>query len=124
MGPDSTSHSIHIAAHGCTCTCMYLLHSRGSSEEEVPLRVGDLASLSHDLSTEHEGEHQLVLLKQASAVKEQISLHADTTRMYIHVHVTTQGRAIGSTQSNSEKKELPSGLEHAISSLRGWHSTH
>lgn len=42
----------------------HLLHSRGPPEEEVPLCIRDLASLSHDLSTQHEGEDQFVLLKQ------------------------------------------------------------
>ena len=42
----------------------YLFNSSSSSEEEVPLRVCNLFSLPHDVHTQHEGEHQLVLLKQ------------------------------------------------------------
>lgn len=46
----------------------YLIHGAGSSpEEEVPFRNGDLVGRFHDLSTQHEAEDQLVLLKQASA---------------------------------------------------------
>ena len=43
---------------------VYLLHFGSSSEEEVPLCVQDLLSLPHDVSAQHEREHQLMLLKQ------------------------------------------------------------
>lgn len=43
-----------------------LVHSRRSAEEEVPLDRRYLLLLFHYLHTHHEGEYQLVLLKQAS----------------------------------------------------------
>lgn len=43
-----------------------LVHARRPAEEEVPLNRSYLLLLLHDLDTHHEGEHQLVLLKQAS----------------------------------------------------------
>lgn len=53
----------------CTCCAVqlhisHLLHSRSSSEEQVPLGIRDGPSLSHDVSTQHEGKDQLVLLKE------------------------------------------------------------
>ena len=53
---------------------VYLLHSGSSSEEEVPLCVRDLLSLPHDFSTQHEGEHQLVLLKQTPGETQQTTM--------------------------------------------------
>ena len=43
-----------------------LIHSRSTSEEVVPLVASDVAGGTHDLTTQHEGVHQLVFLKQTS----------------------------------------------------------
>ena len=53
----------------CLSVCLsallsHLLNSGSPPEEEVPLWVCDLPGLPHDLSAQHEGKHQLVLLKE------------------------------------------------------------
>lgn len=44
----------------------YLLHSCGTSEEEVPLGLRQLPLLAHDLHAEHEAVDELVLLEEPS----------------------------------------------------------
>ena len=60
---------VHTFCMYICCVVVYmcvphLLHSRGSSEEQVPLSVRDLPGLPQDVGTEHEGEDQFVLLKE------------------------------------------------------------
>ena len=60
---------VHTFCMYICCVVVYmcvphLLHSRGSSEEQVPLSIRDLPSLPQDVGTEHEGEDQFVLLKE------------------------------------------------------------
>ena len=59
----ATSISLCLSVYLSVCLS-HLLNSGSPSEEEVPLWVCDLPRLPHDLGAQHEGEHQLVLLKE------------------------------------------------------------
>ena len=67
---------LHVAARpplgvGQPRTALWLLrpllvHRGSTAEEVVPLCIGHLSCLSHDVNAEHEREHELVLLKETA----------------------------------------------------------
>lgn len=44
----------------------YLFQRGSSSQEVLPLSIGDLSTLPHDLHTQHEAVDELVLLEEAT----------------------------------------------------------
>lgn len=47
-------------------TPAHLLHGGPSPQEVLPLGIGDLAPLLHDVHTQHDAVDELVVLKEAS----------------------------------------------------------